>query len=122
MSNRYHGHVRVSARNPRAASVCDRCGRAVNHHTLRWQYDWAGRVLQNKRILVCAHCEDQFQEQLRDRPLRPDPVPIRNARPEPFAPTGVGLEQTNFLTTDDGFMIAAEDGTLIVSEGSNTGN
>lgn len=46
-----------------------------------------------------------------------------NARPEPFAPTGIGAEQTNYLWTDDeAFMIVAEDGTFFVTEGSYTGN
>lgn len=118
---RPHGHVRVSARSPQAAGVCDRCGRMFQLNTLIWQWDWAGERLQNLRILVCEPCLDVPQEQLRARILGPDPVPVLNARPEPFAPTGVNLEQTNFFTNEAvTYRIVAEDGTPLVTEGSFT--
>lgn len=92
-------------------------------NTLVWQYEYAGPRLQNLRILVCRGCLDKPQPQLQPRNLTPDPLPVMNARPEPFAPTGIGAEQTNYLWTDDeAFMIVAEDGTFFVTEGSYTGN
>ena len=115
---RPHGHVRVNARSPRAAGICDKCGRATNHHTLRWQFDWRGERLQNLRILVCAHCEDEPQEQLRARILSPDPLPIFNARPEPFTTTGFNLVgESNVITTaaDLGnLFILTADGTAVL--------
>lgn len=69
---------------PRAFAVCDRCGMWYNHDQLQWQYDYRGRMLQNIRILVCEECLDDPQPQLKPRLLPPDPLPIANARIEPF--------------------------------------
>jgi hypothetical protein len=56
-----------------------------NHDRLRWQFDWAGASLINKRILVCDTCYDEPQEQLRAIIIPADPVPIINPRVEPYA-------------------------------------
>lgn len=79
------GRARTSARAPRAFAICDRCALWYNHHDLRWQYDWAGASMINKRILVCETCYDQPQEQLRAIILPADPTPIVNPRIEPYA-------------------------------------
>jgi hypothetical protein len=79
------GRARTDARNPRAFAVCDRCAIWYNHYQLKWQYDWAGASLINKRILVCDTCYDVPQEQLRAIVLPADPVPIVNPRVEPYA-------------------------------------
>ena len=78
------GRARISSRNPQAAAVCDRCGGVYNHTSLNWQYDWAGASIINKRILVCRHCLDNPQQQLRAIVLPADPMPILNPRPEQF--------------------------------------
>jgi hypothetical protein len=67
---------------PRAFAVCDGCGIWYNHNKLRWQFDWAGASLINKRILVCPRCLDRPQMQLRAIILPADPIPIMNPRPE----------------------------------------
>lgn len=77
------GRARTSSRNPQAFGVCDRCGIWYNHSSLRWQFDWAGASLINKRILVCNPCYDTPQNQLRAIILPADPVPILNPRTEP---------------------------------------
>jgi len=46
--------------------------------------DYRGRKLQNIRILVCESCNDTPQPQLKPRIIPPDPLPILNARVEPF--------------------------------------
>ena len=79
------GRARTRARNPRAFAVCDRCAIWYNHYQLRWQYDWAGASLINKRMLVCDTCYDTPQEQLRAIIVPADPVPIVNPRVEPYA-------------------------------------
>lgn len=79
------GRARTSAKNPQAFGVCDRCSMWYNHVDLKWQYDWAGASLINKRILVCDTCYDEPQEQLRAIVLPADPVPIMNPRTEPYA-------------------------------------
>jgi hypothetical protein len=97
MSWRPHGHARVSSINPQAAGICDRCGRLFTHAKLAWQFDYRSERLQNLRILVCSSCLDEPQEQLRARILSPDPVPIFNARPEPFTTTGFGYDESNIM-------------------------
>lgn len=78
------GFARTSARNPQAHAICDRCGLRYNHVDLRWQFDWAGSSLINKRLLVCHRCEDMPQQQLRAIVVPADPVPILNPRVEAF--------------------------------------
>ena len=78
------GRARTSARNPRAFGVCDRCALWYNHYELSWQYDWAGASLINKRILVCDICYDTPQNQLRAIIIPADPLPVVNARVEPY--------------------------------------
>ena len=78
------GKARTNPTNPKAFGVCDRCGQWRNHVDLRWQMDYRGRQLSNLRILVCEVCEDQAQPQLKPRIIPPDPLPIPNARTEPY--------------------------------------
>ena len=99
MSWRPHSRVRVNARAPDGAGKCDRCGRLFNHKDLVWQFDWRSERLTNLRVLVCTDgCWDEPQEQLRARILPPDPIPIMNARPEPFTYTGFGYDESNILS------------------------
>jgi hypothetical protein len=78
------GRARVSAKNPQAKSVCDRCGIWYNLVNLEWQYDWRGTALQNLQLRVCRRCLDVPQEQLRAIQLPADPVPVWQPRPENF--------------------------------------
>jgi hypothetical protein len=112
------GRARISAKNPQAQAVCDRCGIWYNWVDLRWQMDWRGPTIQNLRILVCENCYDKPQEQLRSIVLPQDPVPIINARPEYFVDdetdyhtisaspvidptTGLPIPPSTILVTDD---------------------
>jgi len=79
---RPYGRAVVSRTFPQAHAICDRCGFRYNHHMLRWQYAWIATKLQNIRLLVCESCYDTPQEQLRRIVIPPDPIPIRNPRPE----------------------------------------
>lgn len=105
------GRARVSAKNPQAQGVCDRCGIWYNLVNLNWQYDWRGTSLQNLWIRVCARCTDTPQEQLRAITLPADPVPVWQPRPENFdadeipyntGPIGVptGLDQNAVMPYD----------------------
>jgi len=78
------GRARTDVNNPKAFAVCDRCGIWYNHSDLNWQFDYRGRTLQNIRILVCEICMDEPQPQLKPRIIPPDPLPVLNARTEPF--------------------------------------
>ena len=81
--------------------------------------------LQNQRILVCAECEDVPQDQLRAKMVSPDPLPIFNARPEPFTVTGFGYDESNvmeqpmlyglpFGTPADGAQMLMPDGATVM--------
>ena len=97
MAWRPHARVSVSSRSPRAAGVCDRCGIPTNHYKLRWQFEFQGLLLQNLRILVCNRCLDVPNPQLQAKILSPDPLPIFNARPEPFTTTGFSYQESNIM-------------------------
>jgi len=78
------GRARTDVNNPKAFAVCDRCSMWYNHCDLSFQFDYRGRTLQNIRILVCDDCNDEPQPQLKPRIIPPDPLPIANARTEPY--------------------------------------
>lgn len=95
------GRAQVSARNPRAQAVCDRCGIWYNRDRLNWQMDWAGASLINKKILVCNICMDTPQQQLRAIIIPADPMPIMNPRVEPYAYDSVDSRQVSGYNTVD---------------------
>lgn len=95
------GRARTSARSPRAFGVCDRCSLWYNHQNLKWQFDWAGASLINKRILVCDTCYDTPQNQLRAIVLPADPVPIVNPRVEPYLWDSTDYRQVSGYNTTD---------------------
>lgn len=83
---RPHGRAQISATNPRALGVCERCGFLYNLDNLQWQFDWQqGPRLFNLRIRVCASCLDIPQESGRTIVLPPDPIPVPLALPENYA-------------------------------------
>lgn len=103
-------------RAPRALAVCDRCGFMYNHDMLQWQWDWQrGPRLFNLRILVCQSCLDIPQESGRTIVLPPDPIPIRNPRPENYAVADNPVSPLGWSPTD---LFAAAPSSL----GANIGN
>jgi hypothetical protein len=70
-----------------------------NHSALRWQFDWAGASLINKRILVCDTCYDEPQQQLRAIVIPADPVPILNPRTEPYTWDSTDYRQVSGYNT-----------------------
>jgi hypothetical protein len=56
-----------------------------NHHNLVTDYFWAGTQLLPSRFLMHDEFADRPNEQFRTIILPPDPDPIVNARPEPYA-------------------------------------
>lgn len=110
MAWRYHGRARVSPSRPQAMAVCDRCGIWHSHVDLQWQWEWSGVKLQNLRLLVCDECLDIPQAQLKARILSPDPLPIKNPRPEYFY-----IDENTFLYTNDGIQFETNDGLDLVT-------
>ena len=90
------GRARVSAKNPQAQGVCDRCGIWYNLVNLEWQYEWRGTALQNIWIRVCGRCLDVPQEQNRAIQLPADPVPVWQPRVENFV-----AAETNYRTVGE---------------------
>lgn len=117
---RPHGRARVSARNPRAFAICDRCGFLMNHDRLQWQYDWAGASLINKRILVCDTCLDVPQQQLRAIVVPADPIPIQNPRIQDYvaASTDYRVTQGNTVNAQTGIPVPGGD-TRITQNNDN---
>lgn len=114
------GRARVDPTNPHTLGVCDRCSFTYNLCDLSWQYQWAGKQLQNRRILVCTTCMDIPQEQLRSIILPPDPVPVLNPRPEPYSsqvPSYFAVEVDGVQT---GAVLATEDGNALISQIEDT--
>lgn len=86
MSFRPHPKMaRVDPANPSAWGTCDRCGQIGNLRDFVWDREWAGPKIINKRFLVCRRCDTAPNPQLQTIILPPDPDPIFNARPEPYA-------------------------------------
>lgn len=85
MAWRFHGHARVNPEAPSAFGVCDRCGRLFNLSDLMWQHDWRGTRLANLRIRVCSEDLDKPFPFFRPVILPPDPVPVKDPRPENYA-------------------------------------
>ena len=111
---RANGRARVSARAPQAFAVCDRCSFRTNRVRMNWQYEWAGTSLQNLRILVCERCMDIPQPQLRTIILTPDPLPVRDPRPDQ---SNMETGYAGPLTDDFGNIIGDDSGnTITVSE------
>lgn len=112
MAWRFHGRAEVNPNNPSAFGVCDRCGIWHSLRALSWQMQWSGVKLQNLRLLVCDRCLDVPQAQLKARILQPDPVAIRNPRPELFS-----VDETTYIVTNDGKHLVTNNGLRLVTNG-----
>lgn len=98
---RPHGRAKVSTRNPEAFAICDDCGFLFNHSELRWQFEWGGNKLVNKRQLVCRRCNDLPNNQLRAIVLPADPMPIMNPRVQNYQAASTDYRTTSGQNTVD---------------------
>lgn len=57
-----------------AWAICDRCGFKCRHRRLR--KEWTG-------LLVCAKCFDPRPADTKPPRIKPEGLPVRDARPEP---------------------------------------
>ena len=78
----YRGRVRVDPQNPRGYGVCDFCGIQYQLERLEYQTEWQGPVLRRTGFRQCPVCLDRPNMQLRTVILPPDPVPLKDPRPE----------------------------------------
>lgn len=72
----------VDPTDPEAAARCDRGGEIVRRSQLAPQMAWRGDRLMPTGWLVCARHMDVPQPQDRTKRLTPDPVPVREPRPD----------------------------------------
>ena len=86
MAHRPHPKgARTNPRSPQGWSTCQRCGFVLNLVKLQNQHDWRGLQLMPLNIQVCPRCLDDPQRQLGSIVLPPDPEPLTQALPEPYA-------------------------------------
>lgn len=108
MSRRPHPRrAQTDPTSPRAWATSDRSGFVGNHENLRWQTDWAGRTIINKRILVYPDELDEPQRQLGVLIIPPDPPSILNARPEQYS-----IDEQRSRVTMDGTVRLQMDGQI----------
>jgi len=71
------------AKSPHGLAICDGCGFMVQHTELREKKDYRGGTTPvGISLQVCASCDDVPQPYYSRLLLRPDPVPLRNPRPD----------------------------------------
>lgn len=106
---------RFDASNPQAIAICDGCGFLVQHNTLSEQREYrGGTVPVGTGVYKCPSCIDQPQPYFSRQLLRPDPVPVRNPRPD-SNPTNRVLAQ------DSGVVLAQDGGDVLTQAGSDGG-
>ena len=71
------------AKSPHGLAICDGCGFMVQHTQLREKKDYRGGTTPvGLSLRVCASCDDVPQPYYRRLLLKPDPVPLKNPRPD----------------------------------------
>ncbi len=106
-------HPRRATTNPHDGpwTTCDRCGFVTSMNKMQFQYDFVGGATpQNLGFLVCPTCLDGLSFQNMLLILPPDPAPIFNTRPEPYA-----VDETNWLTSHDGDILSTQDGEEFIT-------
>ena len=74
---------KFEADNPKGIAICDGCGFLVQHNHLREKKDYRGGTTPvGLSLMVCASCDDVPQPYYRRLLLKPDPVPLKNPRPD----------------------------------------
>jgi hypothetical protein len=73
----------IDVNDPRAVAVCDGCGFWTMHDHLVEKKEYrGGSVPVGTGLWVCGVCDDVPNPYYSKMVLSPDPVPVRNARPE----------------------------------------
>lgn len=101
---RPHGRAQVDPQRPSAWASCDRCGLNYNLADLSYQFQWAGTELINQSIKVCETCLDVPSDFLRTIIIPPDPPPVDQPRPEPYA-----FDEIDYRVTEGGDLRVTED-------------
>lgn len=87
----------------KGVATCDGCGFVVPYENLREKKEYRGTPIPvGTGLRVCAKCDDVPQPYFSLQVLKPDPVPLKNPRPEPSNPSAVTTENGKWITTLDG--------------------
>lgn len=102
--------ARTDPTRPQGWATCSRCGFIGNLIDFKWQFDWRGQNIVNLKFLVCPPCYDLPSEAaLRTIVLPADPLPLMNARPEPYS-----IDETDFFVGLNGAFIVTQSGANLV--------
>src|SRR5262245_58738639 len=104
--------ARVDVNNLQAWGTCDACGFIYNLINLKEREDWRGTRTNQRGYFVCDKCLDEPQRQLGTIILPPDPVSVKNARPEPYT-----QDETDYLSTQDDAILIDQDGDALTDQG-----
>lgn len=110
----YRPSPKYASKDARRGSwtTCDECGFLWNLSRMQFQYDFmGGSVPQNTGYLVCPRCLDDLNYQRQLLIIPPDPPPIANTRPEPYA-----VDETDWLTTEDGDILTTESDDPLITD------
>jgi hypothetical protein len=81
--SKYKGkYVAIDPKKPSGLGVCDYSGFVFNHKDLVKQMEWRGNKLIWIGFMVGRPYLDKPQEQNRPPIFKPDPKPLKNARPD----------------------------------------
>jgi hypothetical protein len=110
----YRGKPKYASRDAHAGpwTMCSTCGFNWSQSDMEFQYDFmGGSVPQNTGWLRCPRCITPLTYQRKMIILPPDPPPFQNTRPEPYA-----IDETDWLTTEDGNILITESGNELITQ------
>jgi hypothetical protein len=87
VTTRYGNYSRIDPKKPRALGMCDLSGFLCRHEDLIRQMEYRGNGLVWTGFLVHPDFADQPNPQGLVPILLPDPIPIKNPRPDMPDPT-----------------------------------
>ena len=86
LHRRARAPIDIDVKSPRSVAVCDGCGMWTMHaHSVEKMEDRGGSVPVGTNLYVCGVCDDVPNPYYSKLVLPPDPVPIKNPRPENYA-------------------------------------
>ena len=109
----YRPSPKYASKSPGSGAwgTCDVCGFIWNLPSMTFQYEYrGGSTPVDTHVLKCPRCIDMINPQFRLLILPPDPPSLKNVRPENYA-----VDESNWLTTQDGSVISTQTGDLFVT-------
>lgn len=114
---RHPRRASVDSSAPQAWGTSDRNGMIGTQARMQFQFEWRGTQLVSKHILVHSDELDIPNRQLGTIVLPPDPLPIMNARVEPYY-----IDEQTFRIQQNGVQRLLMDGTPRLESNLQSGN